>query len=68
VIDSAAYPECGFRIRGDAYDLVCLCQDYLCPIGIPLRCEDIPPLMREQSQLTVCAQINEGRCVPARTK
>lgn len=68
VIDSAQFPECGYRVRGQAYDLVCLCQDYLCPIGLPQTCKDVESLLREQSVISVCGQINEGRCVPAKAQ
>jgi hypothetical protein len=62
VVDRDLFPECGYRLKDNAFDLVCLCQGYLCPVGVPQTCEDIPKLFSEQSVLTICAQINEGRC------
>jgi hypothetical protein len=65
VIDPDLYPECGYQIRGNTYLMLCLCQGFLCPIGVPQKCSDIAELLQSQSVLSVCAQINEGRCVRA---
>ena len=35
------FPQCGFRIHGDAIDPECLCDNqYLCPIGHPTTCAE----------------------------
>lgn len=65
-VDPDLFPACGFRIEGSKYDLVCLCDNQLCPIGPVTRCADIGSLLSSQSVLSICAQANDGRCVPAR--
>jgi hypothetical protein len=62
-LDPRLFPSCGYRIHGDALDLECVCDNtWLCPIGVPSSCDQIPGLVAQQTQDTVCAQVNEGRC------
>jgi len=62
LVDHDVYPDCGFRIRGTSFDLQCPCYGGLCPIGSPSTCQDAAALLDAQSEYTVCAQYNEGRC------
>lgn len=62
LVDHDVYPDCGFRIRGTSFDLQCPCYGGLCPIGSPSTCQDAQALLDAQSEYTVCAQYNEGRC------
>jgi hypothetical protein len=63
VIDSAAFPDCGFRIRGAVVDLQCVCaSEALCPIGTPVTCSEMQGLLQSQTESGVCTQISEGRC------
>ncbi|CAN5400985.1 hypothetical protein BH09MYX1_BH09MYX1_12970 [soil metagenome] len=61
-VDYDLYPECGFRIHGSVIDLECACYGKLCPIGVTTSCTEAANLLASQSQYSVCAQINEGRC------
>jgi hypothetical protein len=61
-VDHDVYPNCGFRIRGQAIDLECACSGALCPIGAPATCEQAARLLSGQTELQVCSQVNEGRC------
>lgn len=61
-IDPDLYPECGFRVRGSILDMECACYGKLCPIGVTTSCTEAASLLANQSQYSVCAQINEGRC------
>ena len=61
-VDYDLYPECGYRVRGAVLDLECACYGKLCPIGVTSSCSEAANLLASQSQYTVCAQINEGRC------
>lgn len=64
-IDPNAWPSCGFRpTGGSTLDLECLCGDSLCPIGVATSCEDATALLTMQTQLMVCEQVAEQRCVP----
>lgn len=62
VVDSQAMPHCGFRIRGAAVDLVCGCNDSLCPVGIFTTCAEAAQLLANQTEQGVCIQLAEGRC------
>lgn len=62
VVDTQAFPSCGFRIRGTAVDLVCGCGEYVCPMGVFATCTQAAELLVSQTEQTVCAQIGEGRC------
>ena len=63
-VDQDLYPGCGFRVHDGTgvLDLECACYGQICPIGIATTCDDAAALMQDQSQYTVCMQINEGRC------
>ena len=63
-VDQDLYPGCGFRIHDGTgvLDLECACYGQICPIGIASTCDQAVALMQDQSQYTVCMQINEGRC------
>jgi hypothetical protein len=61
-VDHDVYPNCGFRIRGQAIDLECACNGALCPIGAPASCQQAAQLLQDQTELQVCSQVNEGRC------
>ncbi len=63
-VDPDLYPGCGFRVHDGTgvLDLECACYGQICPIGIATTCDQAAALMQDQSQYTVCMQINEGRC------
>jgi hypothetical protein len=63
-VDPDLYPGCGFRIHDGTgvLDLECACYGQICPIGIASTCDQATALMLDQSQYTVCIQIDEGRC------
>ena len=64
VIDSAAFPQCGFRLTGGStLDLECVCSGYLCPVGVATSCTAAKQLLQNQTQPGVCLQLGEGRCV-----
>jgi hypothetical protein len=63
-VDPGAWPGCGFRIHaGSVIDLECLCNDELCPIGVPDTCDEATQLLSSQTSLVVCEQASDGRCV-----
>ena len=66
VVDQDLYPGCGFRVHDGTgvLDLECACYGQICPIGVASTCDQAVALMQDQSQYTVCMQINEGRCTP----
>ena len=63
-VDQDLFPGCGYRIHADptVLDLECSCYGQICPIGIASTCDQATALMQDQSQYTVCMQVNEGRC------
>jgi hypothetical protein len=63
-IDSDLFPGCGFRIHdaADVIDMECACYGQICPIGVASTCTQATALMQNQSQYTVCIQVDEGRC------
>lgn len=65
VVDTQAFPHCGFRIRGASVDLVCGCSGYVCPMGVFTSCAQATDLLTSQTEGAVCTQINEGRCAAA---
>jgi hypothetical protein len=68
VIDSDAWPGCGYRVQGDVIDMECACSGALCPIGVASTCADAAKLLDGQTQPQVCLQVGDGRCVtPAAT-
>jgi hypothetical protein len=63
-VDPGAFPDCGFRVDGDTrLDLECVCDNALCPVGVPTSCTQASQLLAAQSSLIVCGQLGEGRCV-----
>jgi hypothetical protein len=62
VIDTDLYPGCGFRVNGRVIDIECVCNDSVCPVGVPATCAQAKQLLGVQSAAIVCAQVNEGRC------
>jgi hypothetical protein len=64
VIDSEAFPDCGFRIRGSAVDLVCACGQSLCSMGAYVTCAQAAQLLVSQTEQAVCQQVAEDRCSP----
>jgi hypothetical protein len=67
-VDPAAWPSCGFRVTGGStLDLECLCSGSLCPIGVATTCEQAAGLLSAQTQLMVCEQVSENRCVSLAT-
>ncbi len=62
VVDSEAFPDCGFRIRGSAVDLVCACGQSLCPMGAYVTCDQAAKLLVGQTETAICAQVADGRC------
>jgi hypothetical protein len=63
LVGSDQFPDCGFRIHGDALDLECLCSGALCPIGAPATCDQARQLLSSQTEFGVCQQVNDGRCL-----
>jgi hypothetical protein len=63
-VDQDLYPGCGFRVHDGTgvLDLECACYGQICPIGIASTCDQAVALMQDQSQYTVCMQVDEGRC------
>ncbi len=67
-VDSSRFPNCGFRIRGSAVDLQCVCNgEWLCPMGTPSTCAQAVQLLSSQNELIVCSQISEDRCTSLKT-
>jgi hypothetical protein len=64
VVDNEQFPGCGWRITNGVADLQCDCNGLMCPIGTPTTCAQAASLLQEQTQLIVCQQLGEGRCVP----
>jgi hypothetical protein len=62
-IDVDQFPDCGFRIHGEAIDPECLCNGALCPMGAPATCEQARRLLASQTEVAVCQQVSEGRCL-----
>ena len=64
-VDPNAFPNCGFVVDGTStLDVECVCSnDSLCPIGVPQTCADVTALLNAQSELGICSQVSEGRCI-----
>jgi hypothetical protein len=65
IVDPEQFPGCGWRIVNGVADLQCDCNGLMCPIGTPTTCAQAASLLQNQTQLIVCQQLGEGRCVPA---
>lgn len=63
IIDAELWPGCGYRLTPAGFDLQCVCDNQVCPIGTPLTCDQIAPLLEAQTQIGVCASAFDGRCV-----
>lgn len=61
-VDRDQFPDCGFRIHGDAIDLECGCQGALCSMGSAATCQQAAALLAGQTEPGVCTQVSEGRC------
>jgi hypothetical protein len=64
-VDHDVYPNCGFRIHGQALDVECACSGALCPLGSPTTCDQVKALLADQTEQQVCVQLQEGRCIAA---
>lgn len=64
LVDHDLYPDCGFRLPGASIDLVCVCGEVICPVGVALDCAQAKELLDTQSESAVCVQQAEGRCAP----
>lgn len=63
-VDPAAFPNCGFLVDGTSVlDVECVCSGFLCSIGVPQTCADVTSLLNAQTELGVCSQVSEGRCI-----
>ena len=63
VVERDRFPHCGFRNRAGTIDLVCACDNFVCSMGLASTCQQAKELLASQSELTVCMQVHEGRCV-----
>jgi hypothetical protein len=67
-VDHDQFPNCGFRIHGTAIVIECVCDNQLCPLGVPNNCTQAKDMLDTQNEAQVCAQVNEqGRCAPLST-
>lgn len=62
-VDRDQFPNCGFRVHGDAIDLECGCQGALCSMGSAATCQQATALLAGQTEPQVCMQVSEGRCL-----
>lgn len=62
VVDTQAFPHCGFRIKSGASELVCGCGDAICSMGPFTTCAQAVQLLKSQTEGAVCAQVGEDRC------
>jgi hypothetical protein len=62
VVDSEAFPDCGYRVRGSAVDLVCACGTSICPMGAYVTCAQAAQLLTSQTETAICQQVAEGKC------
>ena len=62
VVDTQAFPHCGFRIKGGASELICGCGDSICSMGAFTTCAQAVALLKSQTEAAVCAQVGEDRC------
>jgi hypothetical protein len=66
-VDHDRFPHCGFRAGLGLIDIVCLCDNFVCPLGATLTCGQARDVLATQFELTACLQVNEGRCAPRST-
>jgi hypothetical protein len=62
VVDTQAFPHCGFRIKSGATELVCACGQLLCSMGTYTTCTQAAALLMTQTEQQVCTQLAEDRC------
>jgi hypothetical protein len=63
ILNPQVFPNCGFRIHGDAIDPECLCGNTICPIGQPTSCaEAAADSSGDVTYDSVCEQSVEGHC------
>lgn len=62
-VERDRFPHCGFRPRPGAIDLICACDNFICSMGMAVTCEQAKVLLQTQSELGVCMQVHEGRCL-----
>jgi hypothetical protein len=62
VVDSQAFPHCGFRIKGTSSELMCGCAESVCSMGAFTTCAQAAALLTSQTEAAVCTQVGEGRC------
>lgn len=62
-VERDRFPHCGFRPRPGVIDLVCACDGAICSMGMASTCEQAKALLQTQSELSVCLQVHEGRCL-----
>lgn len=67
VVERDRFPHCGFRNRADQIDLVCACDNFVCSMGLASTCQQAKELLATQSELMVCMQMHEGRCLEVGT-
>jgi hypothetical protein len=64
VLNPQVFPQCGFRIYGNAIDPECLCGNYLCPIGSASTCsEAATEASGDTNYDSVCEQSVTGHCL-----
>jgi len=61
-VDHDLYPNCGFKYPSTSIEVLCVCDDALCPLGSALDCKQASALLDAQSELLVCIQRSEARC------
>jgi hypothetical protein len=62
LIDTEAYPACGFRMNGGVLDVECSCNGMLCPLGAVGSCDDLKTAFANSNEGTICAQVSAGTC------
>lgn len=62
-VERDRFPHCGFRNRAGVIDLVCACDGFICSMGLAATCQQAKELLATQSELAVCMQVHEGRCL-----
>lgn len=67
-VERDRFPHCGFRPRAGVIDLVCLCDDFVCSMGMASTCEQARALLQSQTELGVCMQVHEGRCLDTQSQ
>ena len=67
-LNPKVFPQCGFRIHGQAIDPECVCGNQLCPIGAPTSCtEAAQATSGDVNYDSVCQEANVGQCTGLNT-